>query len=140
SRSAANARPQWSFLNQFIENRQESEPKMGSIWHYVQTGCALFVASSLQAAGTNDLRLWFSKPAAKWTEALPIGNGRMGAMIFGGISDERIQFNEDTLWRGKPHDYVRQGAAEQLPELRRLLTEGKTKQAGKLARDKILSD
>ena len=44
------------------------------------------------------LRLWYDQPAEKWTSALPIGNGRMGAMVFGGVPDERIQFNEDTLW------------------------------------------
>ena len=63
--------------------------------------------------GADDLRLWYTKPAAaKWEdqEALPIGNGYMGAEIFGGVSDERIQFNECTLWKGKPHDYVRAGA------------------------------
>ena len=52
--------------------------------------------------------------AEKWTDALPIGNGRMGAMIFGGVPDERIQFNEDTLWKGFPHDYVRAGAHDHL--------------------------
>ena len=63
-------------------------------------------------ADTNALKLWYRQPATKWTEALPIGNGRMGAMIFGGTTNERIQFNEDTLWRGAPHDYVRAGAGD----------------------------
>ncbi len=84
--------------------------------------------------------LWYAQPAAKWTEALPIGNGRMGAMVFGGTGSERIQFNEDTLWRGKPHDYVRAGAGEQLAEIRRLLADGKTKEASALAKEKFLSD
>lgn len=91
-------------------------------------------------ASSNDLTLWYSQPAQKWTEALPIGNGRMGAMIFGGTASERIQFNEDTLWRGKPHDYVRAGAGEQLAEIRRLVFEGKADEAGKLAKDKAISD
>lgn len=84
--------------------------------------------------------LWYSHPAQKWTEALPIGNGHMGAMIFGGTASERIQFNEDTLWRGKPHDYVRAGALEVLPEIRRLIFEGKANEAGKLAKEKAISD
>jgi alpha-L-fucosidase 2 len=84
--------------------------------------------------------LWYDAPAHAWTEALPIGNGRMGAMIFGGVQDERIQFNEDTLWRGHPHNYVRLGASEQLPLLRQLLADGKVKDAEKLAREKFLSD
>ena len=98
------------------------------------------VTFSSFAADNPALRLWYSQPAAKWTEALPIGNGRMGAMVFGGLANERIQFNEDTLWRGQPHDYVRAGAGEQLGEIRRLLGEGKTKEASVLAREKFLSD
>ena len=64
----------------------------------------------------------------------------MGAMIFGGTANERIQFNEDTLWRGKPHDYVRQGALEALPEIRHLIFEGNAGEAGKLAKEKAISD
>ena len=97
-------------------------------------------AATATAAEPSVLKLWYRQPAAKWTEALPIGNGRMGAMIFGGTTNERIQFNEDTLWRGKPHDYVRAGAGEQLGEIRRLLGEGKTKEASALAKEKFLSD
>ena len=61
-------------------------------------------------------------------------------MVFGGTLDERIQFNEDTLWTGKPHDYVRAGSGDALPEVRRLLAEGKIKDAENLARTKVLSD
>src|SRR5215471_4308362 len=86
------------------------------------------------------LQLWYNQPADKWTSALPLGNGRIGAMVFGGVPVERIQFNEDTLWKGKPHDYVRAGAHEQLAEIRRLLGEGQTKEAEKLAKEKFLSD
>ena len=67
--------------------------------------------------------LWYDKPAAKWEEALPVGSGRLGAMVFGGIDSERIQFNEDTLWTGKPQDYVRPGAIDALPDVRRLIFE-----------------
>ena len=84
------------------------------------------------AVETNDTCLWYSQSAKVWNDALPIGNGRLGAMVFGGIADERIQFNEDTLWTGRPHDYVRAGARQQLPEIRRLLAEGKTKEAALL--------
>ncbi len=103
---------------------------------------AAFVLESCIAAeaSSNDLKLWYSQPATKWTEALPIGNGRMGAMIFGGTASERIQFNEDTLWRGKPHDYVREGAGDQLAEIRWLIFEGNSAEAGKLAKEKFLSD
>lgn len=92
------------------------------------------------AAGASPLTLWYAQPAAKWEEALPIGSGRLGAMIFGGLEDERIQFNEDTLWTGHPHDYVRAGSGEVVPEVRRLIAAGQTKAAEDLARAKMLSD
>src|SRR5437867_13116258 len=78
------------------------------------------------------MMLWYQQPAAKWEEALPIGSGRLGAMVFGGTADERIQFNEDTLWTGKPHDYVRDGAGDDLAEIRQLVFDGKQDQAAKL--------
>src|SRR5437879_10113135 len=52
------------------------------------------------------VKLTFDKPATKWTEAIPLGNGRIGAMVFGGTEDERLQINESTLWGGGPHDYT----------------------------------
>ena len=85
------------------------------------------------------MTLWYEKPAAKWSEALPIGSGRLGAMVFGGTADERIQFNEDTLWVGKPHDYSHQGAAAYLPQVRQLLFEGKQKDAERLAAQHMMS-
>src|SRR5277367_6097796 len=98
--------------------------------------------SVAQAQGSVDQSecLWYAQPAAKWTDALPIGNGRMGAMVFGGVSEERLQFNEDTLWKGEPHDYVRAGAGDHLAEIRKLLFQGKTKEADELTRKTFLSD
>src|SRR5882724_2214311 len=78
----------------------------------------LFAAVQLTAAESSVPALWYQQPAQKCTDALPIGNGRLGAMVFGGMFDERIQFNEDTLWTGKPHDYVRASAGDQLSEIR----------------------
>lgn len=83
-------------------------------------------------AQTNE-RLWYSQPAVKWTEALPIGNGRIGAMVFGGIGEEHLQINESTFWTGEPREYARKGAAEYLPAIRKLLDEGKQKEAEDLA-------
>lgn len=71
------------------------------------------------------LCLWYRKPASSWPEALPVGNGWMGAMVFGGIGTERIQFNEHTVWTGQSHSYAHPGAAKFLPEIRRLLQEGR---------------
>jgi alpha-L-fucosidase 2 len=84
-------------------------------------------------------KLWYDEPAPDWMEALPIGNGRLGAMVFGGTADERIQFNEDTLWAGGPRDYSHPGAADALPEIRQLLFEGKQREAEKLAMEKFMS-
>ena len=104
--------------------------------------CLFAAASSIpaQVLTTPLETLWYTQPAQKWTEALPIGNGRMGAMIFGGVPDERIQFNEDTLWKGSPHDYVRAGAHDHLGEIQQLLFAGNAKQAEDLTRKTFLSD
>lgn len=83
--------------------------------------------------------LFYLKPAQHWTEALPIGNGRLGAMHFGGVQEDRIQLNEGTLWAGSPHDYDHPGAAEALPEIRRLIFEGKYAEATRLADQKVMS-
>ncbi|BBO34691.1 hypothetical protein PLANPX_4303 [Lacipirellula parvula] len=85
------------------------------------------------------LALWYDAPAERWTEALPIGNGRLGAMIFGGVAEERLQLNEDTLWTGGPHCYDHPGAAEALPELRRLLFAGRQREAEALAMERFMS-
>jgi alpha-L-fucosidase 2 len=86
-----------------------------------------------------DLRLWYDQPAANWNEALPVGNGRLGAMVFGRVETERIQFNEETLWDGEPHDYSHPGAHEYLDELRKLVFDGKQEEAHKLGMEKFMS-
>jgi hypothetical protein len=86
-----------------------------------------------------DLKLWYDKPATLWEEALPIGNGRLGAMIFGGTAQEQIQFNEETLWTGEPNDYSHEGAFSYLDEIRQLLWAGKRAEAEKLAMEKFMS-
>ncbi|XID95694.1 glycoside hydrolase N-terminal domain-containing protein [Paenibacillaceae bacterium WGS1546] len=75
------------------------------------------------------MKLEYAKPALKWTEALPLGNGRIGAMHFGGIERDRIGLNEDTLWSGKPSDGNNARALEVLPEVRRLAREGRYEEA-----------
>ncbi|GAB1452547.1 glycoside hydrolase family 95 protein [Draconibacterium sp.] len=85
------------------------------------------------------LDLWYDKPANGWTEALPVGNGRLGAMIYGGNSTDTIQFNEETLWSGQPHDYAHPGAAQYLGEIRNLLWAGKQADATKLANEQFMS-
>src|SRR3954468_22832443 len=86
-------------------------------------------AWSATRRGKSPLTLWYERPAAAWTEALPVGNGRIGAMIFGGIAQERLQLNEDTLWGGGPYDPVNPQAKVNLPELRRLIFAGRYAEA-----------
>ncbi|WP_225998959.1 glycosyl hydrolase family 95 catalytic domain-containing protein [Paenibacillus sp. BJ-4] len=75
------------------------------------------------------LRLWYRQPAEVWEEALPVGNGRLGAMVFGGIREERLQLNEDTLWSGFPRDGVQYDVLRYLKPVRELIAAGKYKDA-----------
>lgn len=77
--------------------------------------------------------LWYREPARNWNEALPVGNGRLGAMVFGGIDQERLQLNEQTLWDGYPRDRINPEALGTLPEIRWLLFEGRNEEATRLA-------
>ena len=77
--------------------------------------------------------LWYDAPARQWVEALPLGNGRLGAMVFGRPAEERIQFNEETVWTGGPHEYHRPGAHTYLDEIRALLFAGEQRKAEELA-------
>jgi alpha-L-fucosidase 2 len=86
----------------------------------------------------SDLKLWYKQPAANWNEALPIGNGSLGAMVFGGIQKEKIQLNEETIWTGKPVDRANPEAKKYLKEVRELLFAGKYAEAEKLAQEKIM--
>jgi alpha-L-fucosidase 2 len=104
------------------------------------------------------LSLWYRAPAAdhpllpldaprpsrqagtaEWVRALPVGNGRLGAMVFGGVVYERLQLNEDTLWAGRPYDPVNPEAKDALPEVRRLIGDGKYTDAAKLVGAKVMS-
>jgi alpha-L-fucosidase 2 len=76
---------------------------------------------------------------AEWVRALPVGNGRLGAMVFGGVVHERLQLNEDTLWAGRPYDPVNPDAKDALPEVRRLLAERKFPEAAKLVDANVMS-
>jgi alpha-L-fucosidase 2 len=77
--------------------------------------------------------LWYKSPAEDWKEALPIGNGRLGGMIYGQLKNENIQLNEDSIWYGDPIDRNNPAALVSLPQIRKLLSEGKIKEAEKLA-------
>ncbi len=79
------------------------------------------------------LSLWYDKPAANWNEALPVGNGRLGAMVFGGVAEERLQLNDDTLWAGRIQERHNPKALEALPQVRKLIFDGKNEEAARLA-------
>lgn len=82
--------------------------------------------------------LWYQQPAKVWEEALPLGNGKLGAMVFGGVADERIQLNESSLWDGYPLDPNNASSLQHLPEVQRLLFEGKNNEAVKLAEQHMM--
>lgn len=85
------------------------------------------------------VKLWYKQPARQWEEALPVGNGALAAMVFGGVAQEQIQFNEETLWTGEPRSYAHQGAARHLTAIRALLNEGQQKEAEALANKEFMS-
>jgi len=102
----------------------------------------LIITYSVDCSGQplrKSLKLWYSQPATIWEEALPIGNGRLGAMVFGGTTEEHLQFNEETLWTGAPHDYSHEGASQYLGQIRELIWQGKQKEAEALAMEKFMS-
>ncbi len=90
------------------------------------------LALAQSSLAQTDLRLWFDTPATNFTQSLPLGNGRLGAMVFGGVNEERIVLNESSLWSGGPQDADRPDAAQYLPEIKRLLLAGKNDEAEKL--------
>ena len=83
--------------------------------------------------------LWYKTPAADWSQALPIGNGRLAAMVFGGVSQEHLQLNEETIFAGKRMDRVNPAARASLPKVRQLLLDGKVKKAEALAGKDLLA-
>jgi alpha-L-fucosidase 2 len=98
-------------------------------------------AKEIKYAISNPQRLvlWYEKPASQWVEALPVGNGRLSAMVFGGTTGERLQLNEDTLYAGAPYDPNNKEALQALPEARRLIFEGSYKEANDLIGAKMMA-
>jgi alpha-L-fucosidase 2 len=93
----------------------------------------------LYAQNDSLLRLWYLKPAQQWVEALPIGNGRLGAMVFGNPNKEIIQLNENTVWAGMPNRNDNPNAKESLAEVRKLIFDGKYKEAQDLVNQNFIS-
>lgn len=99
----------------------------------------LFVLAGFAVSAQDNLKLWYTKPATYWEEALPVGNGSLAVMVFGGVESERIQFNEETLWTGEPRSYAHKGASKYLGQIRSLLQDGKQKEAEELATKEFMS-
>jgi len=89
---------------------------------------------------TKDLALWYTQPARSWLEALPIGNGRLGGMVFGGIFQEQIQLNDDTLWAGSPLERDRKGASEHIARARELFFEGKYTEGQRIMQQDVMAE
>ena len=94
-------------------------------------GMFLLLSCSL-ANANNQMKLWYEQPAAKWTEALPVGNGRLGAMVFGGVQQEHIQLNEESIWAGPPVPVTKPGFKDAMEKARGLWFEGKYVEAESL--------
>ena len=99
---------------------------------------ALLPAASTAQQQTGERILWYPDRAESWVEALPIGNGRLGAMVFGGTARERVQFNEETLWNGQPRTYHRPGAVRYLNPIREALFAGEQARADDMANARFM--
>ena len=94
--------------------------------------------SFLICAVAQQHRLWYNQPAQTWTQALPVGNGVIGGMVFGTPAVEHIQLNEETIWAGQPNNVVNPNAKKALPKVRQLIFEGKYKEAQDLANAQVM--
>jgi alpha-L-fucosidase 2 len=101
----------------------------------------LFLISPFKAWSqeNSQLKLWYDKPAEKWVEALPIGNGRLGAMVYGDPNEEIIQLNENTVWAGGPNRNDNPEAKEYLSEVRELIFAGESEKAQELVNQHFIS-
>lgn len=109
-------------------------------WRIIFAGAVYFAVESVARADSPDseLRLWYRQPAAAWRESLFIGNGRLGGAVWGGVQQERIDLNEDTLWSGEPYENINTNGLPALPEIRRLLLAGKELDAQKMVEANML--
>ncbi len=111
-------------------------------WYSPRRSLAATISVQTVVADENEswtrLKLWYRQPAKQWTEALPVGNGRLGAMVFGGVEKDRLQLNEKSLWSGSPQDADNPEALPALQEIRKLLFEGKYTEADALAAQKLV--
>ena len=111
----------------------------------ILSAAVLTLAATTTLAKGNDTKtgnchiLWYDKPAAMWTEALPLGNSRLGAMVYGTPANDRLQLNEETIWAGRPNNNANPEAREYLPRVRELVWQGKYKEAQDMATAHVMA-
>jgi alpha-L-fucosidase 2 len=105
----------------------------------VLLGVFYFAACQSSETKGGKLKMWYDKPATVWNEALPVGNGRLGAMIYGDPAAEKIQLNEETFWSGGPSRNDNPKALEALPKIRELIFNGKFKEAETMVNENMLT-
>src|ERR1039458_9561587 len=101
---------------------------------FVVLGCSAALCGAANP-DPSDMVLWYRQPAQQWLQAMPLGNGMIGAMVFGGVPQERIALNESSFWSGRPHDYDDTNAINYFPQIRDLVFAGKFQEAEKMADD-----
>jgi alpha-L-fucosidase 2 len=106
---------------------------------FVISALCLLAVQRIGAQQQSPLKLWYDKPAKEWVEALPLGNGRLGAMVFGDPQKETIQLNENTFWAGQPNRNDNPNAKAVLDEVRKLIFDGKYREAQQLVNEKFIS-
>ncbi len=116
--------------------------KKESVFQSVGAVLAFFFFAGIASSADSDLvqdkiRLWYDEPASKWTDALPVGNGRLGAMVYGTALKERLQLNEESLWAGEPTDAYPENFSENIRKVQRLVLEGRISEARELGLEKL---
>ena len=101
--------------------------------------CGLTLLSSAIVVNAQEHKLWYAEPARVWTDALPLGNGRLGAMVFGVPATERIQLNEETIWAGQPNENHNPEAKEWIPKIQQMIWDGRYEEAQEAATTHVMS-
>ena len=96
-----------------------------------------FAAAACSVPSQDDMKLWYDEPASAWVEALPVGNGRIGAMVYGVPEREHLQLNEETLWAGQPNSNANGDVTDALADIRNLVFEGRYREAQDMVDAKV---
>jgi alpha-L-fucosidase 2 len=128
-----------AFRTTLKNNQTTYNMRLMRSFSFLIMACMALSAQLTMAQQSEKLVLWYDKPAEKWVEALPVGNGRLGAMVYGDPLNEIIQLNENTVWAGSPNRNDNPDAKEALPKVRQLIFEGKYKEAQDMVNDKFIT-